>query len=93
MGIEKSKNSTYINSRYSEPFKVVGSALCDFSGFVIQVTDQEKQTEYSGQGLYYTGMLPHKKFADLPQPQLLKPKILKDPLPIRDARPVPMAND
>ena len=90
MGIEKRRNSTYINTRFRYPLKVIGIAQCDFSSFAIKLTDQVRQMEYDGQGLYYTGFLVHKKFADIPQQQLLKPKVYKDPIPIRDARSFPI---
>ena len=90
MGIEKRRTGTYINNRFYYPYKVVGTAQCDYSSFPISLKDQVRQMEYDGQGLYYTGFLVHKKFADIPQQQLLKPKVYKDPIPIRDARSFPI---
>lgn len=93
MGIEKRRNGTYVDTIFRWPMKVVGAAQCDYSTFPIKKTDQVKQMEYDGQGLYFTGFLVHRKFADKPQPQLLKPNTKNDPISIRDARPIPIGNN
>lgn len=90
MGIEKQRTNTYAKPKFK---KVTGWAQCDYSAFPINKTDQVRQDEYDGNGLYYKSYLVHKDFVDIPQQQFLKPKIYKDPVPIPNARIIPDNTD
>lgn len=60
---------------------------CDYSGFMVQHSKLIKQMEYRGTGLVWTGYLVYPKFATVPNPQNLTPKVKVDPKPILNARP------
>lgn len=61
---------------------------CDYSGFLCMHHDLVPQYEYSGSGLYNTGFLVYKKFADKPNPALQTPtNVGGDPKPVINARP------
>lgn len=60
---------------------------CDYSGFIGDHKDLIDQKEYSGRGLRPTGYRVLKKYADLPNPQKLVPRIKMDPVPVKYPRP------
>jgi hypothetical protein len=60
---------------------------CDISGFMVQHSKLIKQMEYVGTGLVWTGYLVYPKFANIPNPQNLTPRIKADPKPILNPRP------
>lgn len=62
-------------------------AQCDYSGFIGDHADLVKQMEYSGTGLYWTGYWVLKRYADIPNPQKLVPRIKMDPVPVKYPRP------
>jgi hypothetical protein len=81
MGMPKGKYTKIDSSN----IKAVGR--CDRSGYLCRREDLVKQMEYSGTGLYWTGLWVLKKFLDKPNPALLAPPIKADPKPIKDPRP------
>lgn len=54
---------------------------------MVQHSELERQMDYRGTGLVWTGFYVYKKFVDEPNPQNLTPLIRLDPVPIPNARP------
>lgn len=75
----------YLKIRMEDP---QAQAVCDFSGVICMHNGLVKQMEYYGNGLRWTGFMVHKNFADKPNPQNLKPLVFKDPIPVKNPRPV-----
>lgn len=57
-------------------------SVCDASGFMCNRDDMVSQMAYNGAGLYNTGLVVHKRFADQPNPQALTPFLGVDPVPL-----------
>jgi len=74
----------YTNMRKNAPRAI---ARCDTSGFMVEHASLQKQYQYAGTGLVFTGYYVHPKFLDKPNPQNLTPRIKLDPVPTRNARP------
>ncbi len=62
-------------------------ATCDYSGLMTSHSSLQKQMEYSGSGLVWTGFMVNPKFSDKPNPQKLAPLIKADPIPVTMPRP------
>jgi hypothetical protein len=60
---------------------------------MVQQAKLVKQMEYSGKGLFWTGLLVYPKFLDQPNMQNLAPRIKVDPKPIPNARPDSQINN
>lgn len=60
--------------------------MCDQSNFSVPHKDMIRQMEYNGAGLFDTGLLVYKKFADRPNLSNLAPKFFGDPTPVINAR-------
>lgn len=69
------------------PRKPKAWAVCDYSGMYCMHHDLVKQMQYAGNGLIWTGLLVNKEFADIPNPQMLTPILMPDPIPIEMPRP------
>lgn len=67
-----------------ENFSPLG--MCDQSNFCVPHNEMVHQMEYNGAGLYDTGLLVYRKFADKPNPTNLAPKFFGDPIPVQNAR-------
>jgi len=74
----------YVRTDVTNP---TGIARCDYTGFIVQRDDLVKQMAYSGSGLYWTGLLVHYKYMDMPNPSSLAPVFKPDPEFITDPRP------
>lgn len=74
----------YLRIRKNDP---QAQGVCDYTYVMGMREDLIKQMEYRGNGLVWTGFLVHKKFADKPNPQNLKPLIFRDPIPVQNPRP------
>lgn len=74
----------YTHMRKSDPRAI---ARCDYSGLMVAHSSLQRQMEYRGNGLVWTGYLVCSKFLDVPNPQNLVPRIKLDPVPIVTARP------
>jgi hypothetical protein len=70
-----------------DPHNPKAIGYCDITGFPCRHEDLVKQMEYSANGLIWTGLLVHPKFADKPNPQGLTPPVKADPYPIKNPRP------
>jgi hypothetical protein len=64
-----------------------GIARCDYSGLMVRHCDLQKQMQYRGTGLVWTGLMVAPQFADVPNPQDLIPLIRLDPVPLNNPRP------
>lgn len=81
--------STFIDMSFNpdiRDFSALGQ--CDISKFVVYKDDMVPYLEYAGNSLYNTGILAHKMFVDEPQPANLAPRILLDPEPVMNPRPI-----
>jgi hypothetical protein len=78
------RQGKYVRTNRQHP---TGIAKCDRSGLIVNHKDLCKQMEYSGAGLYWTGLWVYKKFIDKPNPQNLAPRVKIDPVPLEHARP------
>lgn len=81
--------STFIDTSFNEDitdFSPIGQ--CDISKFVVYMKDMVPYIEYSGTGMYNTGILAHHMFVDEPQPANLSPRIILDPEPVMNPRPI-----
>jgi hypothetical protein len=63
-----------------------GIARCDYSGLMVRHSDLQKQKQYRGRGLVWTGLMVAPQFADVPNPQDLIPLIKLDPVPLNNPR-------
>lgn len=80
----------YARTRPSSPR---AKGVCDDCGRWYQHSDLQKQLEYRGTALEWTGFLKCRECLDRPQPQL-KPILLPpDPVPIMNPRPEYLVND
>lgn len=77
------------HGKYTKMSKTNPQAIgqCDYSGLVVRHADLKKQMQYSGTGLYWTGLWVYTKFIDKPNPQNLAPRVKADPVPVDHARP------
>lgn len=60
---------------------------CDGSGFIGRHADMQRQMEFRGSALAWTGFLRIPKFLDKPNPQMMPPVTMPDPIPIQYPRP------
>lgn len=74
----------YTKMRKNNPLAI---ARCDYSGLMVQHASLQRQMQYRGSGLVWTGYYVYTKFLDEPNPQNLTPLIYVDPKPILNARP------
>lgn len=58
----------------------------DNTGLPVMHGDMVKQMEYIGNGLAWTGFMTHYKNADQPNPQLMPPRLMVDPVPVSNPR-------
>lgn len=79
----------YYGGKYSSPDRTNPEAIgrCDYSGLMFAHSELERQMEYRGRALVWTGYLVARRFLDTPNAQNLAPLITLDPVPIPDARP------
>lgn len=69
-----------------DPDNPISVGVCDATGFVTSHNDLQKQYEYRGNRLAWTGFLRDKRFIDVPNPQLLNPVLPPDPVPVKMPR-------
>lgn len=62
-------------------------ARCDYSGLMVAHSSLQRQLEYRGNGLVWTGYWVASRFLDVPNCQNMNPLIRVDPVPILNARP------
>ena len=60
--------------------------VCDYTGFTFNHIDLEKQMEWRGNNLVWTGLMVGKPYVDDPQPQNRPPPVKADPRPVRNPR-------
>lgn len=60
---------------------------CDYSGLMVAHSSLQRQLEYRGNGLVWTGYWVSSRFLDVPNCQNMNPLIRVDPVPILNARP------
>ena len=61
--------------------------VCDRTGFWFSTQDLEKQMEWRGNSLEWTGLMVGKPFLDEPNEQLRPPLVKADPAVVKDQRP------
>lgn len=70
----------HVSTDSSSPF---GLGICDKTGFVFHHKDLEKQMEWRGNALVWTGFMVGKPYADKPNEQLRPPLLPPDPVPFQ----------
>jgi len=60
--------------------------VCDYSGFTFKREDLEKQMEWRGNALVWTGYMVGRPFLDEPNEQLRPPILPPDPIPVQNPR-------
>jgi len=71
---------------FINPEDPVGVALCDNSDFVYQHQQLNKQLEWRGNALIWTGFLAAGDHLDVPNEQLRPPLLKPDPVPLTNPR-------
>lgn len=69
----------YVSIDFNNP-QAVG--ICDYSGFVFNRRDLERQMEWRGDRLVWTGFYVARRFMDKPNEQLRPPILMPDPVPV-----------
>ena len=87
MGFKHHGKYTHMNKRAPSAI-----ARCDHSGMMVKHSMLQKQMQYSGAGLYWTGLWVYPKFLDKPNPQNLAPRVKLDPVPVPHAKPDEMVS-
>ena len=62
--------------------------VCDVSGFIYNKRDLQRQMEWRGDALAWTGFYRGPDFIDIPNEQGRSPRIPPDPVPLHDTRTI-----
>ena len=85
MNLLSRSQGKYVKVDFQHPEPI---GICDYSGFAFNRSQLNKQMEWRGDNLVWTGFMVGTPFLDEPSPQNRPPVVKNDPKPVKNARPV-----